>query len=287
MRGRLPDAWRAGGRDLGLAVGSATSRWRAEPDFLLVGAQRCGTTSLFRALLGHPHIMRANLHKGVNYFDVSYDRGPSWYRGHFPLRVTTQRRAAPGQDHAQVFEASGYYMFHPHAPSRIAVDLPQVKVVALVRDPVERAFSAYKHEKARGFESESFERALDLEDSRIEPELERMRQDPGYYSTTYRHQAYKRRGHYAEQLHEFVDRLGADRVHVMQSELFFEEPVVQFEKLLLFLGLPRVLPDSFDRYNPRPSEPMDSAVAARLRKHFDEHDRALEVLTGERPAWHR
>jgi hypothetical protein len=285
-RTKLPAPARRAGRRISFAGGLATSAMRARPDFLLVGAQRCGTTSLFRALLSHPHVMRANLLKGVNYFDVNADKGMGWYRAHFPLVRTTRGHAAPGQDHAQVFEASGYYMFHPHAPRRIVEALPGVKIVAMVRDPVERAFSAYKHEFARGFEKESLERALDLEDERVMPELARMEADPRYQSDVYRHQAYRRRGHYAEQLQRFVDALGADRVHVVQSELFFTEPADEYGRLLEFLELPRVMPATFDRYNPRPSAPLDESVARRLRDHFEPYDTALEPFLHGAPAWH-
>lgn len=282
---QIPVPVRRAGRSAALAFGRATHTLRARPDFLLVGAQRCGTTSLFRALLAHPNVMRANLAKGVNYFDTNAERGPGWYGAHFPLRAATARHAAPGQDHAQVFEASGYYMFHPHAPRRIAAELPGVKIVAMVRDPVERAFSAYKHEFARGFETEPLQRALALEDERVEPELRRMLADPTYYSDVYRHQAYRRRGQYAEQLRTFVDLLGPDRLHVVQSELFFSEPEEELGRLLDFLGLPRVMPERFDRYNPRPSAPLDQRVAEDLRRHFTGYDAALEPLLGRRPAW--
>jgi hypothetical protein len=281
----LPAGARDVGRSAALSFGRVTSGLRARPDFLLVGAQRCGTTSLFRALLSHPNVLRANFLKGVNYFDVQSDKGMGWYRAHFPLAATARKHAAPGQDHAQVFEASGYYMFHPHAPHRIAEALPGVKIVAMVRDPVERAFSAYKHEFARGFETEPLERALDLEDERVAPELARMLADPTYQSAVYRHQAYCRRGHYAEQLQRFVELLGPQQVHVVQSELFFTEPVDEYSRLLKFLDLPIALPASFDRYNPRPSAPLDSAVAARLREHFAPHDDALESFLSSSPSW--
>jgi hypothetical protein len=186
-----------------------------------------------------------------------------------------------------VFEASGYYMFHPHAPRRIIAELPEVKIVAMVRDPVERAFSAYKHEFARGFETEPLERALALEDERVEPELARMMADPHYQSDVYRHQAYRRRGRYAEQLQPFVDALGRERVHVVQSELFFTEPVEEYSRLLRFLDLPLVMPGSFDRYNPRPSAPLDTSVAAELRQYFAPHDAALEPFLQGRPSWSR
>jgi hypothetical protein len=282
---KIPPPVRRLGHSGSEALGLATSRLRATPDFLVVGAQRCGTTSLFRALLSHPHVLRANFRKAVNYFDVNADKGLAWYRSHFPLERTARRRAAPRQDHALVFEASGYYMFHPHAPRRIAAELPGVKIVAMVRDPVERAFSAYKHELARGFETESFERALELEDERVEPELERMLADPGYYSDVYRHQAYRRRGHYAEQLQRYADLLAFDRLHVVQSELFFSDPADEYARLLEFLELPTVMPAHFERWNPRPSEPMSAAVANQLRAHFAPYDSALEPYLNGPPSW--
>jgi hypothetical protein len=285
VRKLFPTSARQAGRSLALRGGQLTAGARAEPTFLMVGAQRCGTTSLFRALLTHPNVLRPIMHKGVNYFDVNSDKSWSWYLGHFPLKVNAKRKAAPGQQSAGIFEASGYYMFHPHAPARIAQALPDVKIVAMVRDPVERAYSAYKHEFARGFETETFERALELEDSRVEPELARMLADPSYQSNTYRHQAYRRRGHYAEQLDEFAALLGPASIHVVESERFFTEPVDEYTRLLEFLELPVVMPPSFEQYNARPGSPLDPALHAELRAHFKPHDEALEKFLGRPATW--
>ena len=98
------------------------------------------------------------------------------------------------------FESSPYYMFHPLAAGRIARDLPGVKLLVLVRDPVERAYSAHAHELARGFETEPFERALELEDERLGGEAERITADPAYLSHSQQHHAYVARGQYADQL---------------------------------------------------------------------------------------
>ena len=68
-----------------LSAGRLTSRARMLPAFLIVGAQRCGTTSMYRTLCQHPAVVKAVLHKGVHYFDMAYDRGPGWYQAHFPL----------------------------------------------------------------------------------------------------------------------------------------------------------------------------------------------------------
>lgn len=280
-----PHVVQRSGRTAAVSLGRATAAMRVEPTFLLVGAQRAGTTSLFRALLEHPHVLRPNMHKGVNYFDVNYHRSWSWYLGHFPLKASARRCRAPGQQSAAVFEASGYYMFHPHAPGRIAERLPDVRIVAMVRDPVQRAYSAYKHEFVRGFETETFERALELEDARVEPELARMLDDPSYQSDIYRHQAYRGRGRYAEQLQRLADRLGRKRIHVVDSERFFAAPAKEFIQLLDFLELPRRLPKSFDQFNARPGTPISPSVQAQLRQYFRPHDAALADFLGRPASW--
>ena len=145
-------------------AGRLTWRARMQPSFLIAGAQRCGTTSLYRALSQHPAVVKAVLHKGVHYFDVGYHHGPGWYLGHFPLQATGRRAAG---DAAMTFESSPYYLFHPLAAGRIARDLPGVRVIVLIRDPVERAYSAHAHELARGYETGTFEQALALEAGRL------------------------------------------------------------------------------------------------------------------------
>lgn len=281
LRSSAPLVVKRAGRRLSTGLGTATAGLRVSPGFLLVGAQRCGTTSLYRALRQHPGVRSAVFHKGVNYFDVNYDRGHRWYLGHFPLQpLRGGAHAAP-----LAFDASGYYMWHPHAPARIIRDLPRVRIVAMVRDPVERAYSAYQHELARGFESESFERALALEDSRVEPELARMLTDESYQSQTHRHQAYRRRGHYAEQLTPFLEGLGRDQVHVLESERFFTDPEPEFARLLAFLGLPAVMPATFDRYNARARAPLAGSLRTELAAHFAPHDDRLGEILGAPPGW--
>jgi len=98
------------------------------------------------------------------------------------------------------FESSPYYLFHPLALDRIAADLPDVKLVVLVRDPVERAYSAHAHEAARGYEDLSFAAALEAEEGRLDGEVERLLGDPAYESHAHRHQAFRSRGEYAVQL---------------------------------------------------------------------------------------
>ena len=263
LRSAAPQTVKAVGRVWSVRVGSATAGRRQLPSFILVGAQRAGTTSLFRALMSHPLVHPANFHKGVNYFDVNYDRDFSWYQGHFPTAASLRRRSRRTPGEPITFEASGYYMFHPCAAQRIAQHLPEVRILAMLRDPIERAYSAWKHELARGYETESsFERALDREDERLAGQVERMLADPRYQSFSHRHHAYVRRGQYAEQL------LGLHQ--------FF--PWDQMAPPRLGHGLTH-------RWNGRPSSPMPESARTRLRAHFSSHDESLAALLGREPAW--
>src|SRR3954447_18625468 len=109
------------------SVRRPTARWRMVPDFLIIGAQRAGTTSLFHYLQRHPSVMQSSI-KEVHYFDGSYNRGRRWYLSHFPLRRATSGGRITG-------EATPYYLFHPTVPTRVAVDFPDVKLIAILRDP--------------------------------------------------------------------------------------------------------------------------------------------------------
>jgi hypothetical protein len=285
LRASLPQPVKNAGRALSIRVGSATAGSRQLPSFIVVGAQRAGTTSLFRALMSHPLIHQANFHKGVNYFDVNYHRDFSWYQGHFPTAASLQLRRRGVSGDPITFEASGYYMWHPCAPERMARHLPDVRIVAMLRDPVERAWSAWKHESARGYETEPFDVALDLEDERLAGEVERMVADPGYQSFSHRHHAYVGRGRYADQLLRLRDHFPAEQIHVIESESFFTAPETTYRGLLEFLDLSIVLPDRFDRWNGRPSGSMPDECRSRLRTEFEVHDRALADLLGREPAW--
>jgi hypothetical protein len=271
------------GRSVQPLVGKPTAALRLAPSFLIVGAQRCGTTSMYRALMAHPQLSAPVFRKGVAYFDVSYARGFDWYVGHFPLAASARRR----HPRPQTFESSGYYSFHPWAASRIAADLPDVRLVLMVRDPVERAYSAHKHELERGFETESFERALELEDARIEPQLRRMMADPDYVSPVHRHQAYRRRGQYVDQIERLHRAVGPHRVHVVQSEDFFARPEEVYRELIEFLGLSPFIPATFNRYNARPRSPMSPMTRQDLDAHFEPFDARLASLLGEQVAWRR
>jgi len=270
------------------SYGRLTAGGRMLPSFLIAGGQRCGTTSLFKALAAHPLVRKAIFHKGVHYFDTNYHRGIKWYRGHFPTVRTAEKTRQQYGEPARTFESSPYYLYHPLAAGRIARDLPEVKLLVLVRDPVERAYSQHAHELARGFEKEpSFARALELEEQRLAGQEERLVTEAGYYSFSHQHHAYRSRGEYATHLDRLAATVGRDRIHVLESERFFTEPEQAYDEALRFLELPQLGYPPFAKHNARPRPaPLDRFLRAELTTHFAPHDAALTSWLGRRPVWH-
>lgn len=267
-------------------VGRWSARYRMLPSFLIVGGQRCGTTSLYRALAAHPAVLKAVLHKGVHYFDTDYHRGIDWYRGHFPLRHTGRRLADRTGVPAQTFESSPYYMYHPLAAERIAATLPDVRIIVLIRDPVERAYSQHAHEVARGFETErDFAAALALESARLAGQERWLRDEPGYHSHAHQHHAYVERGQYVDHLTRLAAVFGRHRIHVVESELFFTTPEPVYDAVLAFLGLPHLGYPRFARHNARDRSPMPDDLRRRLAEHFAPYNERLARWLGHVPSF--
>ncbi len=272
-------------RGLSDATVELTAPARMLPDILIVGAQRCGTTSMFKALVQHPDVARPFLRKGVHYFDKHYDRGPAWYRGHFPLTLTS--RARRGGRQAHTLESSPYYMFHPLAGLRIVRDLPGVRLIVLLRDPAVRAYSAHSHERGRGFETLDFEAAVEAEPGRLTGERERMLSEPGYDSQALQHHAYLTRGQYIEQLRRLETLVGRDRLCVVDSQDFFDDPAPVFAEVSSFLGLAPYDGISFEQHNARRRSPLSDEMRTRLDEHFAPYDDELTRWWGRTPSWRR
>src|SRR2546423_14798695 len=167
---RIPRPVRAVLRNAVWTYGRATSFARPLPSFLILGAQKAGTTALYAYLRWHPGVT-GPAWKEVSYFDRHYRRGVHWYRGHFPLR--------PGD--RLVGEARPGDPLHPLPPERVRATVPDAKLIALLRDPVDRALSHYHHEVALGREPPTFEEAIEAEPERTRGEEERLARVPGYF----------------------------------------------------------------------------------------------------------
>jgi hypothetical protein len=261
---------------------------RGEPQFLIVGAQRSGTTSLYRYLSLHPSIAPPIVKETQFFSSSAFHNGPGWYRANFPTRRELERLAtASGQ--ALTFEATPYYLFHPLAARRVASSLPQVKIIVLLRNPVDRAFSHYLHSMQRRIEPLSFEDALAAEPRRLAGQVERMLGDERYDSHTHRAFSYFARGLYADQLAEWHSRFSRDAFLVLESEALYRDPSGVYRQVVEWLGLASWEPPSFDAYErSAPDRPMlSSETRLELERRYAPHNERLCALVGREFSWAR
>lgn len=251
------------------------------PDFLIIGAQKCGTSSLFRWLGQSPHVTLSS-RKEVHFFDLQFDEGVDWYRSYFPPPA---RRSDGRGQRAPVGESSPYYLFHPLAAQRVRDVLPDVRLIVLVRDPVHRAVSHYYHEVGNGFETLPLPAALDREEERLAGEAERIVAEPGYTSFNHRHFSYKARGAYVDQLEAWSALFPRERFLVVGSERLFERPREEMERIFGFLEAPGPPPESFEAYNQRDYPAIPTEVEERLTAHFADHNARLYRFVGEDFGW--
>ena len=206
------------------------------PSFLIIGAQKAGTTSLASYLAAHPSVVSPGF-KEVHFFDLNYNKGTDWYRSQFPIggRQRLANRLY-GQTGVAV-DATPYYMLHPMVPYRAWKLIPSARIIVLLRDPVARAYSHYHHEVRLGHEKLSFEEAIAAEPSRTAGEADRLRLEPSYQSFAYQHFTYLERGIYWAQIRHWLNYFPPEQFLILSSERLFESPASVYRGVLKFLGL--------------------------------------------------
>ncbi|MGH3012701.1 MAG: sulfotransferase domain-containing protein [Gaiellaceae bacterium] len=268
----------------------ATKRARVLPSFLIIGAQRAGTTSLLATLRKHPDIVGPShseefvlLGKEVHFFDKRYHDGINWYRSFFPLAARRELARRRGRD-LVAGESTPYYLFHPDVPARVAATIPDVRLIALLRNPVDRAYSHYQHRVRAGREKLSFGAALEAEDTRLAGSDELIEVDRNY-TRHHHHRAYFRRGLYAEQLERWFDHFPRKRLLIVRAEDYFSGPAEIHEEVLEFLG---VRPWQFQKAahkNNASYPPIEPAVRAKLEARYAAPNARLERLLGRDFGW--
>jgi hypothetical protein len=235
----------------------ATAALRRLPDFLVIGAHGCGTSTLYRMLEQHPAI-RMTSRKETHYFDQDPLPSVAWYRAHFPFRA---RRAL------RVGDNTPGYLDHGSAPQRAHDLVPDAHLFVVLRDPVARAFSHYHKARRSGRESRSF---TDV----IAAELD------GDAPTDY-----VRRGEYARHLAPWVERFGRKRLCVVWSRDLFADAAAATRVVTDVLGVAAAPLAPEKRNTGGYRDEIDAASAGRLRRHYAAHDEALTRLLGVEAPW--
>lgn len=289
IKDRSPRWVRDGAITLTRKFGLLTAQYRVMPDFLVVGAKRGGSTSLFNYLMMHPGILglypRPRLQKSTDFFFREYSRGEKWYRSNFHTAYFRDHLASRLGYLPLSGEASPYYIWDPRVARRAYDANPRIKSVMLIRNPVSRAFSHWQERTLNGVEPLSFSDALAAEEERTVGELERMLSDPEYYSFAHDWYSYRARGVYLPQLENWRAVFPDDQLLVLRSEELYTDTQGTFDRVCKFLGIPIwTLPEA-KQFNASPNESMPADCKSDLESYYKPYNKMLEQYVGFPLAW--
>jgi Sulfotransferase domain len=255
----------------------------ALPDFIIIGAPKCGTTSLYYLLAEHPYVEPAAA-KELHFFSSHFDLGLDWYRRCFPRpRYKDGRRTITG-------EATPSYLFDPYAPQRVAAAVPEARLIVVLRNPVDRAYSLYQMAMRKGWDSTtSFEEAIgaiqtlgSLPPGGGAPEY-------GIHNALDENSWYLSGGVYVDQLVRWSQYFSDEQMLVIKSEDFSKRPQATLKAVLEFLDLPEWEPEINELNKKRHEggyiQEMHPATRRRLEEYFEPHNRRLYAFLGEDLGW--
>jgi len=276
-REKIPKFWKDLYRSVIIFFRYPFARFRALPDFIIIGVQKGGTSSLFDYLKQHPNI-KTSVFKEVHYYDFQYKKGVKWYRSFFPFYK---------KDKSILYgEASPYYFFHPLVPERIYKDNPNIKLILLLRDPIDRAYSHYQMERRKGREKlKSFEEAISKETERLEGGYATIVSEKKSYDYSHQVYSYLARGCYDEQIKRWLKYFKREQLFVIKSEDFFESPYQYLERIYQFLDIPVIFPQKVQIKNRGTYNPVNSDTIKHLRNYYEPHNKKLSQLLGELFQW--
>jgi hypothetical protein len=269
------------------------------PEFIIAGAQKSATTSLHYWLGQHPELVGSRP-KEVCFFDrdLNYEKGISWYKKNF---INTRNPLG----RYKYFESTPEYLYRDYVPERIHQLNPKMKIVILLRDPVQRAFSAwsmYQFFKTKTKLPQALhESYITGMDNNIEKEFYGGKEFPSFAEvieadiqkfetgSVLREPSIVRRGIYADQVKRYFDIFGKDQVLVIGfKDLTQEKKIEKLNAILKFVG---VSPSTWDflvdepRNSKKSMERIDDKSAQKLTQFYEPHNKRLFDLIGFKPNW--
>ena len=240
------------------------------PSFLIIGAQRCGTTSLYSYLVNHPNLKGAK-RKEIHFFDRHYDKGLHWYLSFFPEKVSNLLITG---------EATPNYLFWPEIPKRVRSLFPDIKLIVLLRNPIDRAYSQWKMRNERASLKFSFEEGITSE---LKSPLRIEGRDK--LKGLNREFTFIRRGIYFEQLKNWRKYFTEKQFFIIQSEQMFQDPYRIYQNLLDFLELPGWKISEFSKLNQTSNRKINPDTREKLIAIFKPYNEELYQLLGCRFNW--
>lgn len=256
-----------------------TGSLRVLPDFIIIGAMRSGTTSLYYDICEHPCIIPASYDE-IGYFDTNYHLGLNWYRSMFPTKFK-KKSTIKNYGYFLTGEDTPFYFWRKEAVQRIYDLLPNVKLIAILRNPIDRAYSEHNNAVRVGSITKSFEEVVDSElklyqESKIERDFN-LKLANG--------ESILAKGIYADQISIWLEKFPIERIFIIKTEDLTSCPQVVLNETYKFLGVPEHNPIIHHRKKKGTYEKMNEETRDKLLNFFKPHNTRLENLLNRKFEW--
>ena len=259
-----------------------TSPLRKFPDFIIIGAAKSGTTSLYDYIGQHPEIDflanykgKSSLEKEIYFFDERFQLGRFWYKSHFSFIFSKKK----------IGEATPNYLHHPLAPDRIKKTIPNCKFIIILRNPVDRAYSDYNMKIRLNMEKLSFEDAIKLEEERLSGEREKILNNERYFSHNLTIYSYLNRGIYIDQIKTWTKLFPKKKILILQTEELELNPNKVLKQVFEFLNLHDFEVKNMTRKNTGSYKMMNPKTREWLIEYFKPHNERLYKYLGQNMCW--
>ena len=258
-----------------------TGPFRVLPDFIIIGSMKCGTTSLYYDICEHPCASPA-AYDEIGFFDSNFHLGLNWYRSMFPTkrRIEDIRRkegvAITGED-------TPFYFWNPVAAKRIQKLLPNIKLITILRNPIDRAYSEYQDLVSSESNSPSFE-------TFIENEINTRRKDSSLiteenFEIFNQKNSYLLKGVYVDQLKIWAGLFPKEQIFTLSTENLNSEPITALESVFQYLNLPDYKIKNIQHQKQKKYVPMNSQTRKILIEFFKPHNERLFKFIGKKFEW--
>lgn len=259
---------------------------RVNPDFIIIGFHKCGTTSLYNYLIQHPNIESAS-EKELEFFSYAYDRGMLYYKLQFPTKIKKWLIERKTKNKFLTGEASPAYSYHPYAPERIKKHLPNIKLIVLLRNPIDRAFSDYNQDIRRNWQPNiPFEEAINQDNLHYEKMIFELKNNLiKHYNVNWKRKGYLNIGKYVIYLEKWIKLFGKNNIFFIHTSDLESSPEHILKDLNNFLGIPDIKPKNLSKKNVGKYPQMSKITRQNLIEYYEKYNKQLEILLGMKFNW--
>lgn len=246
-------------------ISGMTASSRVLPNFIIIGTVRSGSTSLYYNICEHPSVLQA-AYDEIGFFDSNFHLGIDWYRSMFPTK-NKMNDVLKDQICSITGEDTPFYFWKKEAAERIYQILPNIKLILICRNPIDRAYSNYNLAIRNGSEKFSFENA-------IEDEIKFM-DNHTFRECADRPRSYLTKGLYAEQLKIWYEIFSKEKILIISTEELQKRPVDTLSNVYEFLKIPQYSIKNIQKQKSAKYDKMNQATRKKLQSYFEPHNRVF------------